>query len=46
MSKKKNIEKKLNIGGLTFWPEVRITGLIDILGAVFSNQFFYLKGAL
>ena len=27
-------------------PEVRITRLIDILSAVFSNQFFYLKGTL
>ena len=30
----------------TFWPEVKITLLIDILSAVFSNQFFHLKETL
>ena len=28
---------------LKLWPEVKITRLIDIFTAVFSNQFFQLK---
>ena len=33
-------------GGFKFWPEVKITRLIDIFSAVFSNQFFHLKRTL
>ena len=33
-------------GSFTFWPEVKITRLIDIFSAVFSNQFFHLKWTL
>ena len=29
--------------GFTFWPEVKITCLIDMLNGVFLNQFFSLK---
>ena len=32
-------------GGFRFWPEVKITRLIDIFGAVFSNQFFHFSEA-
>ena len=39
--------KKINYwqrnGGFKFWPEVKITRLIDIFSAVFSNQFFSLE---
>ena len=30
-------------GGFKFWPELKITRLIDIFSAVFSNQFFSLE---
>ena len=30
-------------GGFKFWPEVKITRLIGIFSAVFSNQFFSLE---
>ena len=30
-------------GGFKFWPEVKITRLIDIFSAVFWNQFFHGK---
>ena len=34
-------------GGFKFWPEVKITRLIDTFSAaVFSNQFFYLRRTL
>ena len=33
-------------GGFKFWPEVKITRLIDTFSPVFSNQFFYLKRTL
>ena len=32
-------------GGFKVWPEVKITRLIDILGTVFSNQFFHFSEA-
>ena len=47
--KKKSL-KKINYwqrnGGFKFRPEVKITRLIDIFSAVFSNQFFHLKRTL
>ena len=47
--KKKSLEKikywQRN-GGFKFWLELKITCLIDIFGAVFSNQFFHLKRTL
>ena len=33
-------------GDFKSWPEVKITRLIDIFSAVFSNQFFHLKWTL
>ena len=33
-------------GSFKFWPEVKITCLIDIFSAVFSNQFLQLKWTL
>ena len=47
LSSKKKILKNIKYwqrnGGFKFWPEVKITRLIDIFSAVFSNQFFHLK---
>ena len=41
--KKKKKKRKMKYwrrnGGFTFWPQVRVTRLIDILSAVFSNFF-------
>ena len=42
----KNIKYWQRNGGFKFWPEVKITRLIDIFSAVFSNQFFHLKRTL
>ena len=33
-------------GSFKFWPEVKITHLIDVSSAVFSNQFFHSKRTL
>jgi len=44
--KKKTPKKSENLqifGDFTFWPEVKITRLIEIFNAVFSNQFFPLR---
>ena len=42
----KNIKYLRRNGGFKFWPEVKITRLIDIFSAVFLNQFFHLKQTL
>ena len=42
----KNIKYWQTNGGFKFWPEVKITCLIDIFSAVFLNQFFHLKRTL
>ena len=42
----KNIKFWQRNGGFKFWPEVKITRLIDKFSAVFSNQFFHLKQTL
>ena len=42
----KNVTYWQRNGSFKFWPEVKITRLIDIFNAVFSNQFFYLKWTL
>ena len=42
----KNIKYWQRNGGFKFWPEVKLTRLIDIFSAVFSNQFFHLKRTL
>ena len=42
----KNIKYWQRNGGFKFWPEVRITCLIDTFSAVFSNQHFHLKRTL
>ena len=42
----KNIKHWQRNGGFKFWPEVKITRLIDIFSAAFSNQFFHLKRTL
>ena len=39
----KNIKHWQRNGGFKFWLEVKITRLIDIFSAVFSNQFFSLE---
>ena len=39
----KNIEYWQGNCGFKFWPEVKITRLIDIFSAVFSNQFISLE---
>ena len=41
-----NIKYRRGNGGFKFWPEVKITRLIDIFSAVFSNQVFHLKRTL
>ena len=36
----KNIKYWQRYGGFKFWPEVKLTRLIDIFSAVFWNHFF------
>ena len=33
-------------GSFQFWPEVKITHLIDVISAVFTKQFFLLRRTL
>ena len=43
MKSSKKIKYWPRIGGFKVWPEVKITRLIDIFSAVFSNTIFSLE---